>query len=187
MAKLWTPLDLTKLPDCNIIACDPSLTALGLVLLEVCDGEVTVHGAEKLSTVPTDRKGWDDTFYRSRVMESLVAAYMDKMVTNSDVLAVNEAPPAGGGDFVRIESSALTGYGFQSVAEELGLQIDRTVTPQSHKKLISGNHLAKKTEHHTALKKLMVDIRGSEAVKNEATRDALSIGLYVAHRRGQDG
>lgn len=193
--KIWTPLDLGSLPDCSIIACDPSLTALGLIWLEVVDGTVFIHGAEKLSTAPTgDRKGWEDTFYRAGLMEALIAALVDTWFEEEDanidlefLFGVHEAPPAGGGALVRTESSILTGYAFRSVMLENEFELDRTVTPQSHKKLLCGNHIASKQEHHVAIKALLPKIRGSELITNEATRDALSIGLYAAWRLGESG
>jgi hypothetical protein len=190
LSKVWTPLSLGDLPDFEVLACDPSLTALGLVWLVIKDGKVSVKGAEKLTVGPTERKGWDDTFARASVMEALVDALVDDWFGSKDVIdvershvnAVHEAPPAGGGDFVRTEASVLTGYGFRQVAGDWKMKVLPTVTPQSHKKLISGNHIAKKKEHHDALKLLLPTITGSEKVKNEATRDALSIGLYAADR-----
>lgn len=192
----WKPLDITVLPECQIVACDPSLTALGVVWLGI-DGEgVTIHGAEKLGTAPTERKGWDDTFARAALMEALVDALFDgwfdsfsminKSIERDDIVAVHELPPTGGGDFVRTEAATLSGYAFRRVAKEYQLPVLQGVTPQSHKKLISGNHLAKKKEHHEELKKLLPKILGGYQVTNEATRDALSIALYAAKRIGNE-
>lgn len=181
--KEWTPLTIAKLWPGRYIACDPSLAALGIVWFDVTPSEVTIRGAEKLATAPTDRKGWDDTFYRARVMEALLDALFDQWEVDSDTLAVHEAPPAGGGQFVRTEASILTGFAFSTVADEYGLKIDATVTPQSVRKLICGNHLAPKAEWHTELKKLFPVIAHNEMIKNEALRDALGVGLYSAHRQ----
>lgn len=185
--KKWEPLDLRSLPDCSYLACDPSLTALGLVWLDVEDGEVAIRGAEKLSTAPTERKGWEDTFYRVQLMEALIAALMDHwsdVAKGVNFIGVHESPPAGGGSLMRTESSILTGYAFRSVMNEYNIDIDQSVTPQSHKKLISGNHIATKKFHHDAVKLLLPRIQDSSLITNEATRDALSIGLYAAWRKG---
>ncbi len=180
----WQPLDLSTLPPCQVIACDPSLAGLGIVHIEVKDGEVAVLGAEKLATVQTDRKGWDDTFYRAGLLEALIAALIDAWLEVrifEDVYAVHESPPIGK-NMMRTESTILAGYGFRSVMNEYEIPIDKTVTAQSHKKLICGNHVASKTEHHTAIKELLPKIVNSEMITNEATRDALSIALYAAWR-----
>jgi hypothetical protein len=151
----------------------------------VDSGDVAVRGAEKLSTAPTSRRGWEDTFYRAELMEALLAALVSNWCEfegSADLVAVHEAPPAGGGDFTRIESTILTGYGFRSVMSENEIEVLKTVTPQAHKKLLCGNHLASKKEHHEAVKKLLPKIRNSVLISNEATRDALSIALYAAWR-----
>lgn len=180
----WAPLDLDMLSPGTYLACDPSMTALGLIWFTVHPSGVVVHGAEKLATAPTgDRKGWEDTFYRAELMEALIDALVDEWGVKEGTLAVHEAPPAGGGSLVRTESSILTGYAFRSVALEYKLTMDRTVTPQSHKKLLCGNHIASKTEHHKAIKELLPKITGSDKITNEAHRDALSIGLYAAWRK----
>jgi hypothetical protein len=186
MVKKWQPLDLSQLPDCAVLACDPSLAACGIVWVVVEDGRVTVRGAEKLATVQTDRRGWDDTFYRARLLEALLASLVSHWTEEGSLAhglyGVHEAPPAGGGDFTRIESSILAGYAFRSVCDEHEIKLAKTVTPQSHKKLICGNHIASKREHHESLKKLLPRMDGGNKIRNEATRDALSIALYTAWR-----
>lgn len=181
----WQPLDLKTLPEVEILACDPSLTALGLVYIRT-GAEPVIYEAEKLSTAPTqDRKGWEDTFFRAELMEALIDALLDSWeFRGDDIIAVHEAPPAGGGSLVRTESSILTGYAFRQVARENGFNIDRTVTPQSHKKLITGNHLASKKQLADAIKDLLPQIKGGDKITNEATRDALSIALYASARIG---
>lgn len=179
--KPWSPLDLSSLVDCMYLACDPSLTALGVVLLEVYEGDLFIQQAEKLSTVPTEKKGWEDTFYRAELMEALLSALIDSWEPPQGSVGVHEAPPIGK-NMARTESTILTGYGFRSVMTEYGIPLDPAVTAQSHKRLICGNHLATKREHHEELKKLLPRIKGAEKITNEATRDALSIGLYAAHR-----
>lgn len=187
--KIWEPLDLGTLPDCEYIACDPSLTGLGAVWLVIKDGTVLIKGAEKLGTLPTgDRKGWEDTFYRASLMEALLDALIDMWMeegVGDDVMGVHEAPPAGGGSLIRTESSILTGYAFRSVMQEYEIPIEVTVTPQSHKKLLCGNHIAKKPVHHEAIKDLLPKIVNGALITNEAHRDALSVGLYAAWRKGQ--
>jgi hypothetical protein len=181
----WVPLRLDDLPRCEIVACDPSLTALGVVWLSVGDSGVAVKAAEKLSTAPTQSKGWEDTFLRAVIIEAQLDALFDLWFKDKDkdrILAVCELPPTGGGDFVRIEATVLSGFAFRLIAKEYKIKLLQGVTPQSHKKLISGNYIASKKEHHEKLKLLLPHITGGDKIKNEATRDALSVGLYAAQR-----
>jgi hypothetical protein len=192
LAKVpWKPLDLLTLPRCNIVACDPSLTALGIVCLKVDDSGVSVSAVEKLSTAPTERNGWEDTFFRALLIEAELDTLFDRWFdsetavpgeTRENLYAVCELPPTGGGDFVRTEAAVLSGFAFRLIAKEYKIKQLQGVTPQSHKKLISGNHLASKKEHHEHLKLLLSNLTGGDNIKNAATRDAVSVGLYAAHR-----
>lgn len=184
--KAWTPLDLNELPPMKLIACDPSLTACGVVYMSIEDSGVVVYGAEKLGTVPTDRKGWDDTFYRADLIEALLDSLMDDWLPafGKDCVSLHEAPPVGNGTF-RSESTILTGKAFRTVMNEYNITILDLATPHAHKYLTCGNGRAKKTEHHEAIKRLLPYIINSSIIKNEAHRDALSIGLYAAWREGQ--
>ncbi len=182
--KPWFPLELATLPNCRYIACDPSITALGLVFLEVHDGEVYILGAEKLSAASTGKVGWEDTFERAKAMESLVGAVLtDWLHDYGDARAVNESPPIGTGPMMRIEATILTGYGFGRQAERLGATLESMVMPRSHKWLLCGNAAATKIQHHAEIRKLLPDIIDGKMITNEATRDALSVALFAADRR----
>jgi hypothetical protein len=185
--KVWHPLDLAALPNCRIIACDPSLTALGMVFLEVHESQAVILGAEKLSTARTDKVGWEDTFERAKTMEGLVAAVMTDWLEDfgsGNLMAFVESPPIGGGPLVRVESTLLTGYGFTKQALEQDIAVGPLVMPQAHKWLLCGNYRAVKKEHHEELKKLLPDILDGKLITNEALRDALSIALFGAHKMG---
>ena len=186
--KLWSPLDLTALPDCRYIACDPSFSAMGVVFLQVHEGQVYVHESQTIVTKQTDDGGWESNFDRAEELYELLRfSLMTWLVEwEESIWAVHEAPPAGGGALMRPESSILGGREFRRACHELTVPIDKLVTPQSHKKLICGNHIAKKKPHHDALRELLPSIHGSHLIKNEAQRDALSIGLYAAHRKGKE-
>lgn len=179
----WAELDLATLPNCRVVACDPSLAASGLVFIEVHDGEVYVLGAETVGTTKTDKVGWEDTFLRAHQLKMRLRPILESWVHDYGAgmgIAVHEAPPIGGS--FRTESTILAGFTFEQLAEEIGMVADPLVTPMAHKKLICGNGRAQKKEHHDALKLLMTTIFDSKCVKNEATRDALSIALYAASR-----
>jgi Holliday junction resolvasome RuvABC endonuclease subunit len=165
------------------------LTASGLVFIEIHDGEVYVLGAQVVGTTKTDKVGWEDTFIRAHALKSQLRAVLEPWTFDyghTMVEAVHEAPPVGSG-MLRKESSILAGYNFEQVAEEMGVIGAPLVTPHAHKFLICGNGRAGKKEHHEALKKLMTSIFDAKLITNEALRDALSIGLYAAHRKGKHG
>lgn len=183
--RQWFPLDLNALPNCRIIACDPSFSAMGIVFLEVYDGQVTVNGAEKLATEPTAEGGWESNFARAEELYGRISYIFSEWLEDwgAGTIAVHESPPSGGGNLMRIESSILGGREFRRAATQWSVPIGKLVTPQSHKKLLCGNHIAKKPEHHAAIKLLLPDILDSKVITNEALRDALSIALYAAHRQ----
>lgn len=182
--KKWVELDLATLPNCRFIACDPSLAASGLVFIEVHDGEVYVLGAETVGTTKTDKLGWADTFQRAHELKTALRPILESWLHDyGGGVAVHEAPPAGGGEMMRIESTILAGYSFEQVAEELGMESAPLVTPQAHKFFICGKARAGKKEHHAKLKEYLPAILDGKYITNEALRDALSIALYAADRR----
>ena len=183
--KLWTPLKLEELPNGMFVAADPSLAAFGLVLLGVHAGGVFVHEAQKITTAPIEAGGWESNFARADELYDILWGILESWDNKWDfdeTLFVHEAPPSGGGAMMRTESSILAGREFRRVAKDLSVLLGKLVTPQSHKKLLCGNHIAKKIQHHKAIKELLPQIHDSRLITNEATRDALSIGLYAAHR-----
>ena len=183
----WQPLDLSTLPNCRYIACDPSLSATGLVAMEVHDGEVYVFGAVKIGTEKTDKVGWEDTFLRSQQLKEKMRPIIGELAElygNTFIQGVNEAPPVGNG-MMRTESSILAGYVFREVCAEQGIDSAALVTAHAHKALLCGNGKASKKEHGEAVKRLLPDIFDGKLISNEALRDALSIGLYAAHRLGK--
>lgn len=183
---VWQPLDLASLPNCRLIACDPSITATGLVLLEVHEGVVMINEAAKIGTVPTSKLGWEDTFMRTEALESKMNLIIrDWAFFYDKPSVVCEAPPVGGG-MHRTESTILAGYAFRSAASDFSLNQLPLVTANAHKKLISGDGRATKQAAHAELKKLFPQIINHEAITNEALRDSLSVSLYAAWRIGND-
>lgn len=181
----WQQLDLATLPNCRILACDPSLTATGLVFIEIHESEVYVLGAEKVGVPATDKVGWEDTFLRAHMLRAALKPVIGGWLHDFGremVEAVHEAPPVGSG-MLRKESSILAGYAFEEITDELGTFPGQLVTPNAHKFLTCGNGRAKKKEHHDALKDLLPTIIDGKCITNEALRDALSIALYAAHRK----
>jgi Holliday junction resolvasome RuvABC endonuclease subunit len=187
MAKRkWVELDLAALPNCRFIACDPSLAATGLVFIEVHDGEVYVVGSETIGAPKTELVGWEDTFLRAHQLKTAMRAVMEAWVHDYGVsVGVHEAPPVGGSNMMRTESTILAGYDFEQIAEELGMDTAPLVTPNAHKFLLCGNGRATKKEHHEKIKELLPSIFDGKLVTNEGQRDALSVALYAAHRLGE--
>jgi len=187
--KGWKALDLSTLPGGTWLAADPSISAFGMVLFNIRNGQVEILEATTLKTDPTPAGGWASNFSRGLRIEdqvfNVLEEWCDAYSIYSLATAVHEAPPAGGGTIMRPESTILGGFAFQSACSDLHIQMDDLVTPQAHKSLLCGNHIAKKQEHHNAIRNLLPQIFESRLITNEATRDALSIGLYAAHRSGQ--
>jgi hypothetical protein len=196
--KAWRPLKLSTLAEGLYLGADPSLTAFGLVLFEVLpEQRYAVHMAEQFTTSEVET-GWEDTLQRAELLQTDLARWFWKWLTTGwgRVYAVHEAPPVGGGKIFRPEASLISGYAFRaaliSVFGDKGtlgqLQPVRMlpmVRRQDHARLICGDPNADKKTHHEALKDLFDGIRGAdELITNGAKRDALSVALCAAHRRG---
>jgi hypothetical protein len=185
----WRPLELSELNPGLYLGCDQSLAAAGLVLFEVGAerDRWTVHVAQKITIVRTEHSGWEDILQRALTLDSHFKSFMHAWITDSDwddIMAVHEAPPIGGGKLVNPEISLIAAYAFRCAT--LGLRQLPMVRRQDHAKLICGNGNATKAQHHAALKPYFEHIRGSTAITNEATRDALSVAIFAARRARKD-
>lgn len=184
--KEWHALDLSTLPSGEWLAADPSLAAFGLVHFEIRSSQVYILHAITLATDQTPAGGWESNLTRALYMRHKIADTVDDWIPGFLCRAVQESPPTGGGAMMRPESTMLGGVMFRLACADWGLENAPLVTPQSHKKLTCGNHIAKKKEHHDAIRNLLPQIHNSQIIKNEALRDALSVGLYAAHREIDD-
>lgn len=180
----WAPLDLTTLHPGTYLACDQSLGATGLVLFEVMPDRDrwSVHMAQKI--VGGETHNWEETLTSSLRLQALIRAWIDHWVAGTDwgtVRAVHEAPPTGGGRFLKPELSLVSAHAFRTAAS--GFLMLPMVRYQDHSYLICGVRNTKdKKVHHAALKQLFPQIYGSELITNEAHRDALSVALAAAKR-----
>jgi len=179
----WSPLDLTTLHPGTYLACDQSLGATGLVLFEVMPDRDrwSVHMTQKI--VGGEAHNWEETLTSAARLQALMMAWIDQWVAGTDwgtIRAVHEAPPTGGGRFLKPELSLVSAHAFRTAAG--GFPLLPMVRRQDHARLICGNGNAKKPVHHAALKLLFPQISGSELITNEAHRDALSVALTAAKR-----
>ena len=176
-------LRLDELHQGTYLAADPSLSAFGLVLLEVADSRVAVHLATKFAVTQTPYTGWEDTLVRADILASRLELWLSAWVFQTDwgtVCTVHEAPPMGHGKLMNPEIALLSSFVFRQVTERLphlGM-----VRRQDHYRLICGNPNASKQECHKVLKTYYDRISGSDAITNEATRDALQVALFAAAR-----
>lgn len=179
----WEPLDLLDLHPGTYLACDQSLAACGLVLFEVMPerDHWAIHMAQKIVGGRTE--GWEETLQSSMRLQALIYAWVASWVHGTDwgtVRAVHEAPPTGGGRFLKPELSLVSAHAFRSATQ--GFPLLPMVRRQDHCKAICGNANAKKPVHHAALKRYLPLISGGDLITNEAHRDALSVALTAAKR-----
>jgi hypothetical protein len=174
----WKPPLDKELSYRDLIAFDPSLSATGVVALSSTPEGVTVREAYKFPNPETGATGGEDSFRKAMILLGNVTSWRQNCatdVTNWDF--VHEAPPVGGGRIRMPESAWLASLAIRSsMWHHLCIGM---LQPQRHKFFFSGNGKASKKEHHTAMAAVAEHwgVQGLDLVKNEATRDALSIGL----------
>jgi hypothetical protein len=181
----WSPLTLDTLHPGTYLAADPSVTAFGLTLFEVSpEHRYAVHFAQSKEIPQTEHTSHEDLLQRVKSLEEWLHAYVAHWVNGTDwghVRAVHEAPPMGRGKLIKPEISLLTSNVWRNAT--WGIERLPMVRRQDHAWLLCGNANAKtKKEYHTPLRALFPQIRGSELITNEATRDALSVAIFAAHR-----
>lgn len=162
-----------------VMAFDQSLSATGVVVL-VNDGVegLRVLWAGTVRTKTTEGLGG----HEENLERALDIRHRYTEVLNNrwikDMSVVHEMVPVGG-PLRSPESSLLAAVALRIAAEDLGCPLEPSVAPKRHRKAICGNANAKKPEAHRALTNLatLLPIGGYSLVTNEATRDALAIGL----------
>ena len=186
----WSDFRLPRLPQVRwVVAVDQSLSACGAVLVGGSRGEgghpsFVVEQAWKMAIeTPEGTKGFEASLRRATALAGRFKDFLVHAWLHVDGLLelVHEAPPPTGVARMRSpESSLLAALAFRIAGENsTGVLFGDMVAAQAHKYFICGNRNADKAEHHTALKQLGVDlgIENFDLIKNEATRDALSIAL----------
>ena len=197
-APKWRPPEMTDFHydpfwGRDVVAVDPSLRAFGAVFLTISSVKdqsphVRVHAARKFTSAEGDATGWEANFQRA-----MQVGHDFRLWLSEDVFAgharirleiVHEQPPTGGGRIIRPEATILGGFATRIAARDIGVLTQRMVAPLSHKNLFCGPRKpgekgVTKAEHHAALKETAgrLGISGMDLITNEATRDALSIGL----------
>lgn len=163
----------------TLLAFDPSLAATGAVALSSTAEGVTVLEAEKfLNPSAGDATGNEENFRKAMELTRNLTKWRQDIKT--DVTGwdfIHEAPPVGGGRIRNPESALLASLAIrQSMWHHECLPM---IPPQRHKFYFCGNAKAHKKEHHEALMRVATEwgVKGLEKIRNEATRDALSVGL----------
>lgn len=182
VAKGWSPLTLDDLGYGTAMCFDQSLTATGCVMIHRSHAGLQVYSAAKWADnydgqdVPTSLKRGVAVFNQAR------QAIRYGKIARVDAF-VHESPPnpkavKGGGT-----SSLMAAQALHCAAEVEGVEIEM-LGAQPGKKLVCGNANAAKTEAHAALRRDVLPwIEDAGQVSNEATRDALMVGLLWLARR----
>lgn len=180
-AKGWSPPTLDDLGLGTVLCFDQSLMATGMVLLNRGEGGLAVLHAEKFTGQEGDN-GVATALARGAMVFARVRPYLASAKDRGWVVA-HESPPnpnavKGGGTSSLMSAQALH---CAALAEEVALEM---LGSQPAKKLVCGNANAPKTEAHRALKTHVLPwVAGASQVSNEATRDALLVGLLWLARR----
>lgn len=188
--KNWTQPTLDEFAHGSVVAWDQSTTATGWVWLVSDQSGLWIRDAGSFSG-EHGSEGWENVLRSAQMIELKASGVMMRVYSRSpDAVCVHEAPPTGGGKFLKPELSLVCAYAIRHAAYSSGLSVKPMVTPQNHKTLICGNHIAKKPVEHAALKELSVvlPIVGyTENITNEAKRDALCVALSHLLREGPHG
>lgn len=183
--KGWVPLTPEVLGYGTVLCFDQSLTATGCLLLQ------HVYPASAPQVYSASQ--WQDKHDGKDVLTSLkrgvkvfeqARAVIQGLGSPIPVDGiVHESPPnpaavKGGG-----YSSLLAAQALRCAVAAEGHEVEM-LGAQPAKKLVCGNANAKKTEAHKALKETVLPwVVNSQQVTNEATRDALMVGLLWLYRR----
>lgn len=176
--KTWTIPTLDEFAHGSVLAFDPSLSATGWVHL-VSNGSLMVTEAG-VYAARSGTEGWEATLRSATELEALHESLLSRYRrSNPGIDIVHEAPPTGGGKFLKPELALLACYGLRRAAADLDITLQPMIAPQRHKRLICGNGNAKKPVEHAALAALAesLPIGGYGCITNEAKRDALCVGL----------
>lgn len=183
-ATSWQPPTIDDLGYGTALCFDQSLTATGCLLLSrVYPGGLVVRSASQ----------WKDPYEGKEVSTSLkrgVAVFDQARAViraTTDVYRpdafVHESPPNPSAVKGMGISSLLAAQALHCAADAEGVEFEM-IGSQPAKKFICGNANAKKVEAHAALKAHVLPwVVNSQQVTNEATRDALMVGLLWLARR----
>lgn len=182
--KGWSPLTPSDLGYGTVLCFDQSLTATGCLILQFTypESAPVVYSASQWrdkhdgKDVRTSLRRGTEVFLQARDVMRMLPRPVDAVVHESPP---NPAAVKGGG-----YSSLLAAQSLHCACAALGMEEPEMIGAQPAKRLVCGNANAKKTEAHAALKAHVLPwILNSQQVTNEATRDALMVGLLWLHRR----
>lgn len=184
----WRPLTVDDLGYGTVLCFDQSLTATGCVILKYVfpASAPQVVSASQFAN-PYDGKDVPTSLNRGVSVFEQARFLIRKAFTIGIDAIVHESPP---------NPNAVRGGGYSSLlaaqalrcaisAENASSLADiEMLGAQPAKKLICGNANAKKAQAHAVLKESVLPwIVNSQVVTNEATRDALMVGLLWLARR----
>lgn len=182
-AKGWEPPTPADFGEGRVLTFDQSLTATGWAKVVSEGGTITVTAASKFPDPLSGQANTIETQLQRGVSVFEQAYVVIDQAKAAGFALAHESPPnpaqvKGGG-----YGSLLAAQAIRIAAALAEMKIEM-LGAQPGKKLVCGNHNAKKTEAHAALKTHCFPwIRGSEHVTNEATRDALIVALLWLYRR----
>jgi hypothetical protein len=171
--------DLVKHEGKMILAADQSLSAAGLVVIRVDTDHLDILRATTLRGMATEgAEGYEETLQKALNLSKQLIKEIGQVPAGVEEL-VHEGIPIGGGKIVRPESSLMASLALRQAAMRWDMPVKAMVQPQSHRRVICGNPSASKKEEHEALATLVpaLPIAGYGHVTNEATRDALCVGI----------
>lgn len=169
----------------RILAVDQSLSATGMVWLAVGTKELTVYEAWTFrSEAHEDADGHEENLQRAMHLGTQIERVIWEIHRNVAHI-VHEGPPVGGGKILRPESSLLAALALRQAAARWEVPVTSMVQPQTHRRVICGNQRATKKEEHEALAQLAatLPIQDYDKITNEATRDALCVGITQLLRK----
>lgn len=170
-------------------ALDQSLGGCALVVLDATGPTLDVMRARMFKTDPGDLdSGTEANYERAAQLGAQLDEEFTKLASSfPGIEIVHEAPPVGGGKFVRPESSLMAGREVRRAARTAGLRFAGMIAPQAHKRALFGDHTTPKTVVRARLPGLFASVGGTgyNLVVNEDERDALCLALaHLLHRRG---
>lgn len=182
----WSPPSIQDFAYGHMLAFDQTLAKAGFVwLVHDVDG-LEVVSSEMLKTGSTEGKGGHEENLTRGVRQyeafrNLLASFYG---LRGKCMVVHEAPPDGGGNIRRPESSLMASLALRIAVRDMGFTLAPQVAPIEHRKIVCGNPKADKLEEHRALAELAgsLPIKGYELVTNVDKRDALCVALSALHR-----
>jgi Holliday junction resolvasome RuvABC endonuclease subunit len=178
LKPVWNPLTPDRFTVATeVLSWDQSLRKTAWTWISTEDGPPRVVDAGMCRTKTRDiggKESWADRFTDGVSIQDQMLAVLQRLSGDS-VRVAHEAPPMGGGSLRSPHSSVLASQALWIACSRCGIT-PVSLTPQSAKKLLTGNPKADKPEVGRAVTALNW-LDGRELLTNEDLRDAAAIGL----------